>query len=146
MILERVGAPVFGVMTAAIVAVPKPTVWFFLGYPFEVASLIGALFAALVTRLIIGMRAKSIGKALDWAVLALVLATTAVIVIGLHASLIPAFLYGTGLAVLGEGILKVAERYTEKGLAVLGIAPPPPASPSDAEAIEQAVRELDKIP
>lgn len=152
MILERVGAPVFGVTAAAISAAPNPVQWQALGYQFEAASLLIALFAASVTRIIIGMRDKTIGRAVDWAVLALVLTATAAIVIGTHATMIPAFAYGTILAVSGEGILKFAEQRGHRvfealfGSAPAPAPPVPPAAPDDIAAIEAAMHQLDQIP
>ncbi|VXC63853.1 membrane hypothetical protein [Sphingomonas sp. AX6] len=145
MILERVGASVFGLLTAATVVAPQPMVRHFLGYPFEVPSMIAALFAVAITRVIISMRAKSIPKPLDVAVLVLVLSSTAVVVIGSHASIIPAFLWGTGLAGLGEGILKIAEKFVAVGLEKVGIEVPK-ADTSDEAAIEAAMHTLDQVP
>ena len=143
MILERVGAPVFGVMMAAAAVTPKPVEWHLLGYPFEAASMIAALFAALTTRVIVGMRGKTVPRPLDFAVLALVLLTTAVVVASTRANLLSGLLYGTGLAATGEGLIRLAEKWIANAFKVLGI---PPASPDDVEAIGQALRKTYEIP
>lgn len=153
--IERTGVTVLGIGTAATAALPKPVVWHFLGYPFEAASMVAAIFAATVTRIIINTRAKSTNRTLDFAVLALVLLTTASIVAGWHVNLVGGLLWGTGLATVGEGILRVAEKYVNKALAFLDVAPPeqpaatvlpvqtPPAG-SDGAAIGRALDDLDK--
>lgn len=153
--IERASVTVLGIGTAATAALPKPVVWHFLGYPFEAASMIAALFAAIVTRIIINTRAKSTNRTLDAAVLALVLITTGSVVSGWHLNLVGGLLAGTGLATIGEGILRIAEKYVNKALDVFDIGPPeppapialpvqtPPANP-DGAAIGRALDDLDK--
>lgn len=140
-----------GAAAATTAAMPQPVIWHFLGYPYEAASLIAAVFAAVTTRVVIGLRARSVNYALDGAVLVLVLVTTAGVVIGFRTTLIMGLLYGTGLATIGEGIIRIAERYTTKGLSALGIEPPPPPGtlpPVDDDhpaAIGDALGKLNKL-
>lgn len=140
-----------GVAMASAAAMPQPVIWHFLGYPYEAASLIAAVFAAVTTRVVIGLRSRSVTYALDAAVLVLVLVTTCGVVIAFRTSLIMGLLYGTGLATIGEGIIRIAERYTAKGLSALGIEPPPPPGalpPADEDhpaKIGTALDKLDKL-
>ncbi|PZT91979.1 hypothetical protein [Sphingomonas sp.] len=153
--IERTGVTVLGIGTAATAALPKPVVWHFLGYPFEAASMVAAIFAAIVTRVIINTRAKSTNRTLDLAVLALVLLTTGSIVAGWHLNLVGGLLLGTGLATIGEGILRIAEKYVNKALDVFDIGPPAPPAPivlpvqtppagGEGAAIGDALDRLDK--
>lgn len=154
--IERTGVAVLGTATAATAALPKPVVWHFLGYPFEAASMIAAIFAAIVTRIIINTRAKSTNRTLDFAVIALVLLTTVSIVAGMHANLVGGLLYGTGIATVGEGILRIAEKWVNRALTFLDVAPAAPAPPptvlpvqtppanADGAAIGRALDDLDK--
>lgn len=144
MIVERSAAGVLVAATAAAATLPQPVIWHFLGYPFEAASLIAATFAAVTTRVVIGLRNRSVTYALDAAVLVLVLITAAAIVIGFRANLIAGLLYGTGFAAIGEGIIRLAERYTTKGLRALGVEPPPQIE-DDHAAISDAMSKLNKI-
>lgn len=154
--MERAGAAALGTATATAAAMPSPVVWNFFGYPFEAASMIAAVFAAVVTRIIINTRNRSSSRTLDMAVLALVLVTTVTLVAGLHANLVQGLLYGTGIATIGEGLLRIAEKYVNKGLAFLDVPTPPPAPPvampvqtppisEDGAAISKALNDLNQV-
>lgn len=61
---------------------------------------------------------------------------TASVVVRLRPDPVIALLWGTGLGMLGAGIITIAKSYVDKGLGALGIsdadgkppAPPPPVS------------------
>ncbi len=146
--MERLSVVALGGVAVGSAAMPKPVVWHVLGYQFEAAAMLAAMFAAITTRVIINTRNKSSSRVLDTAVLLLVLVTTWAIVASLGANLITGLLYGTGIATIGEGLIAIAEKYTRKGLSFLDIenmALPPatPPTPDDHAAIDEAVRKLD---
>lgn len=121
----------------------SPTIWHLLGYSFEAASMCAGIGAAVITRAIIGIRGKTVGRATDWAVLCLVLLFTAVIIASSGASLLTGLLYGTGIAAIGESLIVLAEKWANAALTKFGI---PPARPDDVEAIGQALRDTYQIP
>lgn len=110
----------------ATLATSQPVVWHFLGYPFEAASMIAAVFACSAARFWIGA-AQAVRQQHRWAidipVTGMVLATSAALIIAKRPEPLGALLYGGGLGVLGEGIFKVAEHYLRKAGAVFGIEP-----------------------
>ena len=118
--------------TGATVATAVPVIWHFLGYPFEAASMVAALFGCLSARLWIGA-GQAIRKlhrwSLDIPVSGMALAATAGVIASRRPEPLYALLAGAGLGVLGEGIFKLAERYIDKLTG--GIVPdhplPPPA-------------------
>lgn len=124
--IERVSAPILAGVTVAAAAVPQPVIWSFLGHPFDAASMVAALFAAMTTRVIIGLRNRSVGLALDAAILVLVLVTTAAVVASYRTNMVGALLLGTGLGTIGEGILRIAEKWTNSAMRAAGIDPPAP--------------------
>lgn len=115
----------------ATVATSQPVIWHFLGFPFEAACMIAALFGCFAARFWIGA-AQAVRKehrwTIDMPVTGMALAVTAGLVMQLRPEPLGALLYGGGLGVLGEGIFKIAERYLQKAGAVFGIeADKPPA-------------------
>jgi len=101
-----------------------PVIWHFLGYPFEAAGMIAALFACSAARFWIGA-AQAVRKehrwTIDMPVTGMVLAVSGALIIAMRPEPLGALLYGGGLGVLGEGIFKIAERYLAKAGAVFGI-------------------------
>lgn len=114
------------VSKGATVATSQPVVWHFLGYPFEAACMIAALFGCIAARFWIGA-AQAVRKQHRWLidipVTGMVLATSATLIIAQRPEPLGALLYGGGLGVLGEGIFKIAERYLQKAGAAFGIEP-----------------------
>ncbi|MES3152937.1 hypothetical protein [Sphingomonas faeni] len=107
-----------------------PTIWFFLGYPFEAAGMIAALFGCVSARFWIG--AGEIARRehrwiLDAPVSCMTLAVAAGLVISLHPEPLSALLYGGGVGILGEGVFKLAEQRIEKLKAVMGLGDKPAA-------------------
>ncbi|WP_235529552.1 hypothetical protein [Sphingomonas sp. Leaf242] len=105
-----------------------PTIWFFLGYPFEAAGMIAAMFGCLSARFWIG--AGEIARRehrwiLDAPVSCMTLAVAAGLVISLHPEPLSALLYGGGVGILGEGVFKLAEQRINKLKAILGLADKP---------------------
>ena len=114
----------------ATVATSVPVVWHFLGYPFEAAGMIAALFACFAARFWIGA-AQAVRQEHSWSldipVTGMALAVSAAIVILQRPEPLGGLLYGAGLGVLGEGIFKIAEKYLEKAGAVFGVETDKPA-------------------
>lgn len=99
----------------------QPAIWFFLGYPFEAAGMIAALFGCFTARFWIGAGLalrKEHRWTLDVPVTLMALATSAALVIAMRPEPLTGLLVGAGLGVLGEGIFKVAEKYLRKASAV----------------------------
>lgn len=114
--------------TGATVTTSTPTIWFFLGYPFEAAGMIAAMFGCLSARFWIG--AGEIARRehrwiLDAPVSCMTLAVAAGLVISLHPEPLSALLYGGGVGILGEGVFKLAEQRINKLKAILGLADKP---------------------
>jgi hypothetical protein len=114
----------------ATVATSQPLILHFLGYPFEAAGMIAALFACSAARFWVGA-AQAVRKehrwTIDMPVTGMALAVAAGLVMQLRPEPLGALLYGGGLGVLGEGIFKIAERYLQKAGTVFGIDTDKPA-------------------
>jgi len=114
--------------TGATVTTSTPTIWFFLGYPFEAAGMIAALFGCVSARFWIG--AGEIARRehrwiLDAPVSCMTLGVAAGLVISLHPEPLSALLYGGGVGILGEGVFKLAEQRIDKLKAVMGLGDKP---------------------
>ncbi len=112
------GAAVTPVAAAALnkangAIVTEPTIWHFLGYSFEAAGMVAALFGCLAARYWIGA-AQAIRQehrwSLDMPVSAMALATSAGVMMSTRPAPLYALLLGAGIGVIGEGIFKLAER------------------------------------
>ncbi|KQR81181.1 hypothetical protein ASG07_11980 [Sphingomonas sp. Leaf343] len=110
----------------ATVATSTPAIWHFLGYPFEAAGMIAALFGCFSARFWIGA-GQSLRQehrwGLDIPISGMALAVSAALVISLRPEPLGGLMYGAGLGVLGEGIFKIAEAYLRKASAVFGAEP-----------------------
>lgn len=150
--IGRVSAPLLAGATFAAAAAPQPVLWSFLGHPFDAASMVAALFAALTTRVIIGLRNHSLGIALDIAIGVLVLVTTAAVIASYRTNMVGGLLLGTGFGTIGEGILRIAEKFTNRAMEVAGIDPPAPPGTLAPEhedhpaAISAAMGALKRVP
>lgn len=117
------------VSKGATVATSQPLVLHFLGYPFEAAGMIAALFGCFAARFWIGAAQAARREhrwTLDIPVSGMALATSAALIMSQRPEPLGALMYGAGLGILGEGIFKLAERYLQKAGAVLGIDPAKP--------------------
>lgn len=112
------GAAVTPVAAAAVskakgAIVTEPTIWHFLGYSFEAAGMVAALFGCLAARYWIGA-AQAMRQehrwSLDMPVSAMALATSAGVMMSTRPAPLYALLLGAGIGVIGEGIFKLAER------------------------------------
>ena len=119
--------------TGATVTTSAPTIWFFLGYPFEAGGMISALFGCASARFWIGageMARREHRWVLDAPVSSMTLALAAGLVISLHPEPLTALLYGAGVGILGEGVFKLAEQRIAKLRAAMGLGeaavPPTP--------------------
>lgn len=105
------------VADGATVGAAPPVVWHWLGYQFEAAGMVAALFGCFMARFWIGAgmyARKQFRFTLDVPVSGMALATTAGLVISHHPDPLYALLIGAGLGVLGEGLFKLAEKYLRK--------------------------------
>lgn len=114
--------------TAALAAAPvvaaaatggkvTPTIWHFLGYEFEAAGMMAALFACFMARFWIGAAQSTRAEhrwTLDIPVSGMALATAAGLFLSWRPEPFGALMLGAGTGVLGEGIFKLAEGYLAK--------------------------------
>jgi hypothetical protein len=92
----------------------SPVHWTVLGYQFEAAGMIAALFGCAVARVWHGSAQAARQKfrwQLDAPISAMTLGTTVALVMKMSPEPWWGLLYGTGLGVIGEGIFKLAERF-----------------------------------
>jgi len=110
----------------ATVATSQPVIWHFLGFPFEAACMIAALFGCFAARFWIGA-AQAVRKEHRWTidipVTGMALAVSAALIVSQRPEPLGALMYGAGLGILGEGIFKIAERYLQKAGSVFGVEP-----------------------
>lgn len=108
----------------ATIATSQPAIWHFLGYQYEGAGMIAALFGCVSARFWIGA-AQSVRQdhrwSLDIPVSAMALAVSAALVISQRPDPLGGLMLGAGLGILGEGIFKIAERYLHKVSTVFGV-------------------------
>jgi hypothetical protein len=129
-----------------------PVVWTFLGYQFEAASMIAGLCACVTVRVWVSLTDKSRqGIAIDATVTSLTLLFTAGVIIQRRPEPFYALLYGTGIAALGAGIIKLAMQWVRRGEAFVGIADPeearrPVSDPDAAAGIKAAIVKLHDVP
>lgn len=155
--IERVaGGTALGIAAAATATgKPVPEVWHVLGYPFEAAGMIAALFGCLCARFWSGNQLKA-RKAFRWTldipVSAATLAASMGTVIAMRPEPLAALLAGMGIGVVGEGLFKLAQRNVER-FDIFGAGPPPPAvsyaaPPAEPPApdLEDLVRQLNEEP
>jgi hypothetical protein len=97
--------------------VTAPTIWIVLGYPFEAGSMIAALTACVAVRFWATQKDYAHHRwSLDVPVTMLALMFTSAAVISVRPVPLFALLLGTGLGVLGEGIIRVAKKYVDRWL------------------------------
>lgn len=128
MIERAASGAALSVMAAATAASkPAPEVWHLLGYPFEAAGMIAALFGCFCARWWsveqLRMR-KTLRWTLDVPISALTFAVTMGAIITTRPEPLLALGTGAGIGVVGEGLFKLAQRYVEK-LGLFGEAPAP---------------------
>jgi hypothetical protein len=108
----------------ATITTSTPAIWHFLGYQFEAAGMIAALFGCFSARFWIGA-AQSVRDqhrwSLDIPVTGMALAVSAALVISQRPEPLGGLMLGAGLGILGEGIFKLAESYLQKVSAVFGV-------------------------
>ncbi|MGN7160863.1 hypothetical protein [Sphingomonas sp. SAFR-052] len=111
-------APVAAAMgqdKGATVAVSVPTVWHFLGYPFEAGSMIAGVCACLAVRFyVVQTDRKAHRWTVDVPVSALTLLFTAGMVISQRPEPLGALMTGTGIGALGAGIISVALSWLQR--------------------------------
>lgn len=122
--MGRVGATVgalvpvaaaMGQDKGATVAVSVPTVWHFLGYPFEAGSMIAAICACIAVRFyVVQTDRKAHRWTVDVPVSALTLLFTAGMVISQRPEPLWALMAGTGIGALGAGIISIALNWVQR--------------------------------
>lgn len=130
--IVRTGAAATSIATAAVAAIAQdkgamvtvqPTVWHVLGYGFQAGPMIAALVACFAVRFYVVQKDYPTHRwSLDVPISALVMMFTAAAVIRLQPDPIVALMYGTGLGVLGAGIIALAKKYVERALAAMGLS------------------------
>ncbi|WP_342249394.1 hypothetical protein [Sphingomonas sp. OTU376] len=116
----------------ASVATAEPVIWHFLGYPFEAAGMISAVFGCIVARVWVNAAQHlkhQYRLVLDAPITAAVFGVTVALVIWQRPAPLIGIFLGLGMGMLGEGVFKLAELYTRKILRVAGIADDPPPAP-----------------
>ena len=113
--LGALGGAVLPVAAQAIgtVANADPVRWSLLGYHFEAAGMVAALFGCAVARAWHGsaqLARKQFRWNLDLPITAMTIGTTVALVIKVSPEPWLGLLYGTGIGVIGEGLFKMAER------------------------------------
>lgn len=92
-----------------------PTVWAFLGYPFEAGSMIAALCACLAVRFYVSQTERKAHRwSLDIPVSILSLLFTAGMVISQRPEPLWALMMGTGIGALGAGIISIALAWVQR--------------------------------
>lgn len=102
-----------GVTAAAEVIKSAPVQWDVLGYHFEAAGMIAALFGCAVARVWHGSAQAARAKfrwQLDLPISAMTVGATIALVMKVSPEPWLGLLYGTGMGVVGEGLFKMAER------------------------------------
>lgn len=151
MIETRVAGSVLGVLGAATATGGRaPEVWHLLGYPFEAAGMIAAIFGCACAS-VWRMEQQRLRKALRWGLgiptSAISIAATIGAVIAMRPEPLVGLLTGAGIGVIGEGLFKLAQRYVER-LGLLGDPPAPvsvPPSPLPTD-IHDLTRKFDEEP
>lgn len=111
------GAAVTPVAAAALdkakAAAAEPVIWHFLGYTFEAAGMVAALFGCFAARYWVGA-ALAVKKQHRWSidvpVSGMALATSAGLMMSMRPNPLAALLIGAGIGIIGEGVFKLAER------------------------------------
>ena len=138
------------------VDVSTPTIWHFLGYQFEAGSMIAGLCACAAVRFYVVQKdfQRHLWR-LDAPISLLVLMFTAAATVRLRPDPAMALVYGTGLGILGAGIITIAKKNVDRMLAAMGMAvdesaPPEPSvpkpDPDQLGGIGAALRQLDVPP
>ncbi|SDA14868.1 hypothetical protein [Sphingomonas sp. NFR15] len=110
-----------------VAAMSEPTIWSVLGYQFEAGSMIAALCACFAVRFWAVQKDYARHRwSLDIPVAALALMFTAAAVISVRPSPLVALLLGTGLGVLGAGIIAIAKKYVDRWLGGITGSDPTP--------------------
>jgi hypothetical protein len=92
------------------VAAREPVVWWILGYPFQAGPMVVCLMAVLITRVVIGLQAKSKGQFwLDVAIILICMLVTVLWVQAHQMDLLAAGLTGIGIGATGTGIIGFAK-------------------------------------
>jgi hypothetical protein len=115
--VSATGAAVIPVAAAAFdkakTTASEPVIWHFLGYSFEAAGMVAALFGCLAARYWVGS-ALALKQQHRWSidvpVSAMALATSAGLMMSTRPAPLYALLVGAGVGIIGEGIFKLAER------------------------------------
>lgn len=128
---------------------PVPVVWHFLGYPFEAAGMIAALFGCSCARLWSAdqlRRRKSYRWTLDFPISLVTLAVTMGVIMSRRPEPLWALIYGIGIGVVGEGVFKLAQAQVER----MGLFGEPPTAPISVLSkplprdMEKLTRDLDQ--
>jgi hypothetical protein len=119
-VIERLaGAAVSLTLAAGATVATAPTVRSFFGTPFEVPSMIAALFGCIITRIIVGQSDKVSRWFVRVPIDALTGGVTFFLVLDVQPGLLTAMVLGITIASLGATIIKIAEARGRKVLDAL---------------------------
>jgi hypothetical protein len=131
----------------------QPMMLHFFGMPFEVPSMLAALFGCIVTRVMVGQSDKVSRWGVRLTVDVLTIGVTFFLVVSVQPVLLTALVLGITVAALGKGIVQIAETRGRRLLDALlpggpdDHTPPPPRADADnVEGIGRALRQLDTPP
>jgi len=129
----RIGAGLSALSAGAVAATPAGkgvVLWGFLGMQFGAAAMVAALFGCTVTRVIIGMADKTSKWFVRVPIDILAIGVTFFFVVEKSPELFAALMSGIFIGTLGATIIKIAEKWGAKMMAVVlpDTPPAPPAS------------------
>jgi hypothetical protein len=91
-----------------------PSIWYFVGYPFEAGSMIAAICACIAVRLYVAQKDRAEHRwNIDLPVSALTLLFTAGAVMRLRPDPALALIYGTGIGAFGVGLITLALNFVQ---------------------------------
>lgn len=126
---------------AAVAAAPQPLVKHFFGMPFEVPSMIAALFGCVVTRVIVGQSDQVSRWFVRVPIDVLTIGVTFFLALAVHPQLLTALVLGIAVAAMGKAIITLAEARGRKVLDALL-----PGSDDHEAGIAKAMDGLHRIP
>jgi hypothetical protein len=99
----------------ATIQTSQPTVWHFLGYPFEAGSMIAGLCACLAVRFYVSQTDRVAHRwTVDVPVSALTLMFTAGAIASQRPGPLMALMLGTGMGAIGAGIINIAMKWVRR--------------------------------
>lgn len=144
MMIERAaGAAATGLIAVGAATAAQPATASFFGMPFEIPSVIAAMFGCIVTRVIVGQSDKVSRWAVRVPVDVLSGGVTFFLVISTHPALLTAMVLGITVAAMGATIIKIAEA---RGRKLIDALLPGGNDGDHGAGIDRAMDQLHRIP